>query len=294
MRKSLLRSLQGLALVSAALVLMGAKGSGCGGGGDSGEGGVSTGDPPIDCGPGYHVEPVCDGMGNCDTAGCHDACVPDDCPDGTEPVLECVVPLAKPDYACQDPSMCPPPDQDCKYVCEPSTPCGMGWHEEKICDGGGMGTVTGGWSGSGWSGYTGGTVIGTYTGGTWGGGTVTWDDSGTFYGNSVPPDPGDGCYIECVPDSCPPGTIEETICGGSTTGAGMGGNVPYPDKGGMGSDDGCYTQCVPVGPCPPGQHQEENCKPDMNGNQECELTCVDDGMTSGVSTGAGMGGWQPF
>ncbi len=205
MQKKWLRSLQGLALVSAVVVLTGAKGQGCGGGSDSGTGGSATGDPPIVCFGPLHAESVCDGHGDCDQAGCHDACVPD-CTDGTEPVYVC-----PPTPICPPGQVCNGPDQPaCGYTCQPLDPCGKGFHQEEICEGTGTSTVT------------------PVDDGT--------DTSGTSPGS--PPNPGGpDCNVECVPDDvCPPGYVEETVCAGSSGGSKSG------KKGAP--NDSCWTECV--------------------------------------------------
>lgn len=83
--------------------------------------------------------------------------------------------------------------------------------------------------------------------------------------------PPDGCSTVCVPDNaCPPGTVQQTVCGGGGTGTGTPGGEPVP------AIAQCWNECVPVAPvCPPGTHQVVNCPPPGVG-APCLMTCEND------------------
>jgi hypothetical protein len=115
--------------VTALLLLTGAKGQSCGGGGE----------PPPEpdpCPPGEHLETVClDPMCN-EGPQCEEICVPDNpCPEGTyeEWVCEEPVPMNGP---CLDPNGCPEPapPPECYPICVPIDPCGPDMHEEWVCE----------------------------------------------------------------------------------------------------------------------------------------------------------------
>jgi hypothetical protein len=74
------------------------------------------------------------------------------------------------------------------------------------------------------------------------------------------------CSPICVPDGCPPGTIEQTICYDQDH-----------DHGGGVPEEPCFTECVPEVSCPPGTHPEEICEHDaFCGEPVCQIVCVDD------------------
>ena len=57
------------------------------------------------------------------------------------------------------------------------------------------------------------------------------------------------CVQECVPETCPDGTVPEWVCEGIAH--------PGDDCGGGGE---CYLTCVPADPCGPGEHEEWVCE----------------------------------
>ncbi len=102
--------------LAAAMMLMGAKGNGCGGATESDGSSGSGGEAPIACPDGT----VFDGM----------QCVPDDptdpvCPDGTPGQIVCAA------TDMQDPSL--PPEEQCWIECSGPGTCPPGTHEEWDC-----------------------------------------------------------------------------------------------------------------------------------------------------------------
>ncbi|HTJ84047.1 MAG TPA: hypothetical protein VL400_20145 [Polyangiaceae bacterium] len=223
--------------LAAAVMLMGAKGNGCGGtvtdgGSTSGTGGGST------CEDGE----VFDGQD----------CVPPDpgpiCPDGSPGVVVCADPMGNPDPAtdacwieCPSDPGCPPGyheewdcppscdgqmDGQCTMFCEPDTDpteCPPGSHYEEGCD---MEVC--------WAGCV--------------------DDGTVCPPDSIPETICDemGCYDVCTPidpNQCPPGTVLTTTC----------------------DQMGCYDVCTPVDPseCPPDTVAQQVCDP-----MGCYVTCV--------------------
>ncbi|WP_437734367.1 hypothetical protein [Sorangium sp. So ce1335] len=96
-----------------------------------------------------------------------------------------------------------------------------------------------------------------------------------------PCDIGEMCEAQCVPDdTCPPGWLEQTTCGGGvttvTTSVGQGGSA-----GGVGMpvphDPGCWTECVPPPMCPPGTVEQ--------------VVCGGGSATSSTTASVGSGGW---
>jgi hypothetical protein len=267
MRKTWLRSLQGLALVSSIAFLTGAKGQGCGGGSETGEGGNGGG---IACPDHQVAQNICDGMGDdCDPSGCHNSCAPL-CPPGATPAYSCPPePFNGPDVpVCSGDDCVSPPS--CGYVCQPTNVCGVGYHQEEICSGGGNPTGGGGYVNPGGPEQgTGGNVI-----------DPGGPDQNAGGSTSSPGNPGDpDCQIQCVPDACPPGTIAETTCSGPPSGSG--GGIAIPDY------IECSTQCVPSD-CPPGQHQQICATPvddGTGGSSDCQPGCVPD---AGGGTGGGF------
>jgi hypothetical protein len=257
------RTLIGAVALVSFFGLCGAKAQGCGGT-------VETEPAPAPCAQGYHIENVCQddcyvsssadsssGSGDCQQT-CADQCVPDSaCPDGTIEQTVCAEPLSSgsggsgcasdsADTGCYE----PPQPGDCWTECVPIDPCGAGFHQEWSC-----------------------------------GPTPTPvsdpSPSNPPSGSAEPSPPPDDCVLICVPDICPPGTIEQTICDdpvSSSTDCLDGDCPPPPDP------SNCWTECVPVDPCGPGYHEETTCTVSAGdsgagagpGTEECTTTCVPD------------------
>lgn len=247
MRTLLLRSLQALVSISAAVVLMGANDAGCNkptpvagaAGGDVGTGGGNTG---VACPDGTTPQMVC-GTG-CGTPQPCDCPAPTMCPPGA---------MCPPEPACDCP---PPPPSDCQIQCVTNS-CPMGSHLETVCDPGMEPPVP--------------MDAGAPPPGM-----------GTGMGSGTPGYPGGACHDICVPDSmCPPGTVQQTVCSGGTMDPGEPSDpadpmMPTPTPG------ACWNECVPVGvpACPPGTHPAESCDDGPMGQGMCTRTCVEDTMAN--------------
>lgn len=210
---------------------------------EEGCGGEPPPPPPPACEEGYHIdtvcEPACDDYlaegedyPGCDVYNCYDTCVPDeDCPEGTYPQWVCYDEEVPVD--CGMGEDCGGGGTGCYLECIPADPCGPGFHEEWICGG----------------------------------------DPGLPEPLPGEPDgmdeplPPEECYLTCVPDGCPPGTIEQTICT----------DVMPSDDPMIPPEEECWTECVPEESCPPGTHPEEVCEvhPDCT-EPVCQIICVDD------------------
>ncbi len=297
MRKSILRSIQALASISAVVFLTGAKDAGCGLGSDGGgeaTGGASTGSggeggASLVCPDGQLAQWICDAPGGS---------IPGDPGTGT-PVPQTDPASVPPSdgSGCQPPPPPPcdgancPPLPGCVLECVPSgNSCPAGFHEETVCNGGiapypadpsqpppsGSGSAPPPPSGSGSA-------------------PPPPPPPPSGSGSAPPPpppppssgeggaSPGGDCNTVCVPDDpCPPGTVQQTVCSGGDSGGGWGsgssgvGGSGAGGSGGATPGDVCWNECVPVGPtCPPGQHEVIDCPPPGYG-APCTVTCQDD------------------
>lgn len=289
MRKSILRSLQALATISAVALLTGANDPGCGlgtdGGGDNGSGGGTAGGSTgtgtaIACAAGEIATWICGDPGGV---------VPGDPTTSTGsgtpvPVTDPAAPPPPEGTGCEPPPPPPcdgancPPMPGCVLQCVPAgNTCTAGFHEETVCNGGpaplpgdpaqpNPSDPNAPPAGSG-------SALPPPPPPPPPGGTAGGDPG------SVPPYPGDpgSCSTICVPDdACPPGTVQQTVCaGGGGTGSGgmgAGGGEPTP----VPVDGQCWNECVPADPtCPPGQHEVVDCPPPGYG-APCSVTCQDD------------------
>jgi hypothetical protein len=131
---------------------------------------------------------------------------------------------------------CIPPEPNCYLSCTPIDPCGEGFHEEWEC----YGTVE--------------------------------PQPGVDSGSEPTPPPVEECFLTCVPDLCPPGTIEQTVCAGAVPGDDPSEPESMPEEPPIVEE--CWTECIPDMVCPAGQHPEEVCTYCME--PTCEIICVDD------------------
>ena len=249
--------------VSALLLLTGAQGEGCGGGDPE----PPPPPPPPDiCGPGEHLELICEpcddyptgssvavtssGTGSMTTGGGGHY------PNGTSVAVTSsgsghmtTGVGGSPGYP-GDPGAPPHPGQECYEVCVPDSPCPEGFYEEIFCEG---------WCEGGDPG-------------------ICLDPQG------CPPHPGPGqcyeeCWSECIPvDNCGPGYHEEWICQGPPVicldphGCDPEPEECYPtcvpDGGYCGPGFelvtvcdmyGCWDECMPTEPCPPGMWLDVVC-----------------------------------
>ena len=227
-----------LALVSF-FALTAAKGQGCGGTVET-----APQPEPAPCAQGYHLQDVCtddcqyvsssdsstsSGSGSgasadCGPQTCEQTCVPDDaCPDGTVEQTVCDTPVVSSDSStatgsgtgCAEGTGCavPSPSPDnCWTECVPASPCDAGYHEEQQCDPQPLSDPPSGSAGSG----------------------------------DQPTDPNGECYSVCVPDTCPDGTYEQTVCDGGVV------SGPQPDCGDADcAVESCWIECMPLPEEPP-------------------------------------------
>lgn len=238
--------------LAAAMMLMGAKGNGCGPATESDGTSGTGGDDPIACPDGT----VFDGM----------QCVPDDptdpvCPDGTPGQLVCAAtdsqdPSVPPEeqcwIECTDPGTCPPgthevvdcpPSCDgtdpgpCSFFCQPDDPsqCPPGSHYEEGCD-----------ADVCWAGCVDDGIEPMCPPGTHPEDQCLPEDPMQPSDPMLPPP----CKTVCVPDDptvCPPDMQLEQVC----------------------DPMGCYSVCTPIDPAP--------CPPDTILVTQCDadMTCID-------------------
>ena len=309
MRTMITRSLQALLSISAVVLLTGAKDAGCGfgetGGGTAGGGTGGSTDPGLVCPDGSEAQWICGDPMPMPCQGPDCAVSNTGCAE-PPPVCDCPAPepcapgeACPPAPACECPPPPPPcdgtncpPAPECKLECVPvSNVCPAGFHTETVCSGPVEPPPVD---------------------------PNDPDKPVPVMGEGTKPGhPGDGtCSEVCVPDDiCPPGTVQQTVCSGSTGPADpndpsmppkpedqcwnecvpeapfcppgtveqtvcSGGTAPAdPNDPSMPPkpEDQCWTECVPEEPfCPPGTHEEAACPPSDEMGAPCQISCVPD------------------